>query len=78
MFYFVERWLSVVLKKNNRCRLNIYLVPELKDYVIRTAEEYGLSQSAFVTMVLSQYKQQMISLEAMTNLKHIVSDKSVE
>lgn len=67
-----------MLKKNNRCRLNIYLVPELKDYVIRTAEEYGLSQSAFVTMVLSQYKQQMISLEAMTNLKHIVSDKSVE
>lgn len=40
-----------------RERLNLYIVPELKDYVVSESERLGLSQGAFITMVLQIYRQ---------------------
>lgn len=40
-------------------RLNLYIVPELKEWVVNESERLGLSQGAFVTMVLQTYRQGM-------------------
>lgn len=49
-------------------RLNVYVVPSIKEYVVKECEDLGMSQSAFVTMVINQYRQQKDSLNAMNNM----------
>ena len=49
-------------------RLNVYVVPGIKEYVVKECEELGMSQSAFVTMVINQYRQQKDSLNTMNNM----------
>lgn len=49
-------------------RLNVYVVPSIKEYVVKECEELGMSQSAFVTMVINQYRQQKDSLNTMNNM----------
>ena len=39
-------------KEVKRARINIYLVQELKDYVDEEARRFGLSTSAFMTMLI--------------------------
>lgn len=49
-------------------RLNVYVVPSIKEYVVEECEELGMSQSSFVTMVINQYRQQKDSLNTMNNM----------
>lgn len=39
-------------------RLNLYIVPELKEWVLNESERLGLSQGAFITMVLQLYRKE--------------------
>ena len=57
-------------KDNNvkRARMNIYLVQELKDYVDTQARNFGLSTSAYMTMIIQNYRMQNDALASMSNV----------
>ena len=42
---------------DKKIRLNVFLTPELKEYVMLRSREMGMSYSAFIVMALAQYKQ---------------------
>lgn len=59
-------------KELKRARINIYLVQELKDYVDEEARRFGLSTSAFMTMVIQNYKTQNSAVNGIGDLKNII------
>lgn len=54
-------------EKENRQKLNVYLVPEVKDYVVKSSKEMGMSQGAFLTMIIQTYRNQKDSLSIMND-----------
>lgn len=61
-------------KDNNvkRARMNIYLVQELKDYVDTQARNFGLSTSAYMTMIIQNYRVQNDALASMSNVNDMI------
>lgn len=61
-------------KDNNvkRARMNIYLVQELKDYVDTQARNFGLSTSAYMTMIIQNYRMQNDALSNMNNVQDLI------
>lgn len=61
-------------KDNNvkRARMNIYLVQELKDYVDTQARNFGLSTSAYMTMIIQNYRIQNEALASMNNVNDMI------
>lgn len=61
-------------KDNNvkRARMNIYLVQELKDYVDTQARNFGLSTSAYMTMLIQNYRMQNDALASMNNVDEMI------
>lgn len=61
-------------KDNNvkRARMNIYLVQELKDYVDTQARNFGLSTSAYMTMIIQNYRMQNDALANMNNVNELL------
>lgn len=61
-------------KDNNvkRARMNIYLVQELKDYVDTQARNFGLSTSAYMTMIIQSYRMQNDALSSMSNVDDMI------
>ena len=61
-------------KDNNvkRARMNIYLVQELKDYVDTQARNFGLSTSAYMTMIIQNYRMQNDALANMNNVQDLI------
>lgn len=55
-----------------RGRINIYLAQHLKDYVDAKAKDFGLSTSAFMTMIIQQYKIQDEAMSAMTDMGQVL------
>lgn len=55
-------------KKENRQKLNVYVVPEIKEYIVKGSEEMGMSQGAFLTMIIQTYRSQTDTLSAMNNI----------
>lgn len=60
-------------KEVKRGRINIYLVQELKDYVDEEARRFGLSTSAFMTMVIQNYKNQSNALSSIGDIQGLVN-----
>lgn len=60
-------------EKVERGRINIYLTKELKDYVDNSAREFGISTSAFMTMMIQNYKQQNEAIKVMGDMNLILS-----
>ena len=63
------------MENNNnakRARMNIYLVQELKDYVDIQARNYGLSTSAYMTMIIQNYRMQNDALASMSNMDDMI------
>lgn len=62
-------------KHNNvkRARMNIYLVQELKDYVDTQARSFGLSTSAYMTMIIQNYRVQNDALASVKNVEDIMN-----
>lgn len=54
-------------ENNKRARMNIYLVQELKDYVDSEAKNFGMSTSAYMTMIIQNYRMQNNALNSMSN-----------
>ena len=59
--------------QKNKIRLNIFLTPELKEYVQRMSDEMGMSNSAFVVMCVGQYKQGQEVSRSMAEFKEVLS-----
>ena len=55
----------------DKVRLNAYVVPEIKKYIDEQCDYFGISQGAFVSIVMRQYKQQN---EALDTMKRMTSD----
>lgn len=55
-----------------RARMNIYLVQELKDYVDEQARNFGLSTSAYMTMIIQNYRLQNEALASMSNVDEMI------
>lgn len=60
-------------KEVKRARINIYLVQELKDYVDEEARRFGLSTSAFMTMVIQNYKNQSNALSSIGDIQSLLN-----
>ena len=63
------------MEKDNsvkRARMNIYLVQELKDYVDTQARNFGLSTSAYMTMIIQNYRMQNDALANMNNVNELL------
>ena len=63
------------MEENNnvkRARMNIYLVQELKDYVDTQARNFGLSTSAYMTMLIQNYRMQNDALASMSNVDDMI------
>ena len=56
-----------------RGRINVYLTQELKDYVDNSAKQFGVSTSAFMTMIIQNYKQQNEAMKAMGDMSQILT-----
>lgn len=63
------------MEKNNnvkRARMNIYLVQELKDYVDAQARKFGLSTSAYMTMIIQNYRTQNDALSSVNKVGDMI------
>ena len=54
--------------------IKTYVTPNLEEYIRNTAEEMGMSQSAFIVMCVNQYKVSMQSLDSMSELKNMIAE----
>ena len=59
--------------KFERGRINVYLAQELKDYVDNSARQFGLSTSAFMTMIIQNYKQQNEAMKVMGDMGEVLT-----
>lgn len=63
---------DVGMEDNKRGRINIYLAQHLKEYVDNKAKDFGLSTSAFMTMIIQQYKVQDEAMTAMGDMGQVL------
>lgn len=56
-----------------RARLNIYIIQELKDYVDEQARNYGMSTSAYMTMIIQQHRLQTDALASIETAKELMN-----
>lgn len=61
-----------VSSKENKPRITLYLPQDLKDYINKQAEDFGISTNAFIIMVMQNYRMQMNSLSVMSNAQSML------
>lgn len=54
-------------------KLNLTMAVEIKKYLSDEADSLGMSQSAFLTMLVNQYKQQTQALGGLDQLQVLMS-----
>lgn len=57
----------------NREKLTLSLATEIKEYLVNESENFGMSTSAFITMVVNQYRQQVQVLNEMSKMQGIIN-----
>lgn len=62
---------------DNKVRLGIYLVPELKEYLEKTSEAYGMSVSSFMALIITTYRQQTQAMVQLADIKNMIDDIKV-
>lgn len=62
--------------KDNKVTLNVYVVPEMKEYLAKQSEVYGMSISSFVAMVITTYRQQSDALAQLSKLQETITKLS--
>lgn len=55
-----------------KVRMNIVLDETVKEYLVKKAEQLGVSQNAVVNISLSQMKQQEEAMKAMSNIQQVM------
>lgn len=51
-----------------KVRLNCYVIPDIKKYLEEQSDAYGMSLSAYLTMIIQTYRQQSDSISMMNSL----------
>lgn len=59
---------------DKKIRLNVFLTPELKEYVMLRSKEMGMTYSAFIVMTLVQYKQTCEVGSSLVELKQMFDE----
>lgn len=59
---------------DKKIRLNVFLTPELKEYVMLRSREMGMTYSAFIVMALVQYKQTCEVGSSLVELKQMFDE----
>ena len=59
--------------QENKIRFNVFLTPELRDYVRKMSDYMGMSNSAFIVMCVAQYKQGQEVSKSMAEFKEVLS-----
>lgn len=62
-------------KTENRVRINISITPEVKKYLDEQASAFGMNVSAYITMVVQQYRQQSEAMEALPIMVAALKEK---
>ena len=63
---------NVRLNSANKVKLNLSVAPEIRDYLSNEADNFGMSISAYITMLTNQSKQQAQALNAMGNMQELM------
>ena len=58
----------------DKVRLNAYVTKDIKEYIDQQCNYFGISQGAFISVVMRQYKQQNEALDA---IKRMTSDEII-
>lgn len=58
----------------NREKISCYVVPEIKEYLVSESERMGMSQGAFLTMVIQAYKQQTQTISGLEHLLNRINE----
>lgn len=61
------------MERENKKPVTLNLAPSIKEYIGEQAIKFGMSNSAFVTMVISQYRQQNDVLAELSKFKDYMS-----
>lgn len=51
-----------------RKRLTAFVTDDVNDYVVKTADEIGISISGFINLCINQYRQQNVAFDAMSQI----------
>lgn len=54
---------------DNKIKLNLTFAPAIKDYLDNQSEAFGMSISAYLTMIINQYRQQNEVLSEMAKMQ---------
>jgi hypothetical protein len=54
---------------DNKVKLNLTVAPIIKEYLEEKSEEFGMSISAYLTMLINQHKQQNETLTEMSKMQ---------
>lgn len=60
-------------KKMNKEKLNLTIAPEVKKYLQEESEVFGMSISAFITMVVQQYRTQATAITEMSKFQEYIN-----
>jgi surfactin synthase thioesterase subunit len=58
-------------------RLNVYLVPELRDFVEQEAERMGVSLGSMVSFMVAKYKENKQVTDGMEQLMKLITEQKV-
>lgn len=61
-------------EKDSKVRVNCYIKSEIKDYMDSQCEFYGMSQGAFLSLVLMQHKQSSELSSSVVELSKVLED----
>lgn len=61
------------MEREKKVPVNLNLVPSIKEYIEKEAIAFGMSNSAFVTLVINQYRQQNDVLAEMSKFKDYIN-----
>lgn len=57
--------------KQEKCKIQAYVVKDVYDYVQSEAQRYGLSISAYFTMIIQQQRMQGDALNAIARMEEL-------
>lgn len=60
------------MAKENKKKLNLSFTPDIIEYLQTESENYGMSISAYLTMLVSNHRKENFALESMQNIGGIM------
>ena len=62
----------LIMERENKEKLNLSVTPEIKEYLDKQSIAFGMSISAYVTMLVSNYRQQVNSMAQLSEITETV------